>query len=254
MNIVINNKYESLRAFVEGLHEGVFEREGTTLFEGRNRVKAFDTADGRVVVKKYKRPGLINRVVYTFFKHTKAHRAYYNALELEMRGIETPAPVAFVEVKEGGLVRDTYFVSGYTDWPALSTVTAELRDENSPELDAFARFAANLHEKGVNHKDFNINNILFDKNAAGGYAFALIDINRMKFMRMGRGACVTNFVRFCSSAAADRQVMRAVMHKYALVRGWDLERCTARLARQLDAFEFRRKTRKALKRFIKGRL
>lgn len=42
-------------------------------------------------------------------------------------------------------------------------------------LEAFARFTVQLHEKGIEHRDFNHGNILWERTPAGAYRFQLID-------------------------------------------------------------------------------
>ena len=63
----------------------------TTLYKGRNTVKSF-CVDGRtLVVKHYKRPNPVQRVAYSFFKKSKAARAYLFAAMLRERDSTRPA-------------------------------------------------------------------------------------------------------------------------------------------------------------------
>lgn len=65
MKILINPKYEYLRPFVEKLTRPIFfTRHGTTLHDGRNRIKLFEADRVKLVVKSYERLPLFNRFVY----------------------------------------------------------------------------------------------------------------------------------------------------------------------------------------------
>lgn len=48
-------------------------------------------------VKRYRVPIFINRIAYTFFRKSKACRAYNNAFEVIKRGFETPESIAYIE-------------------------------------------------------------------------------------------------------------------------------------------------------------
>ena len=89
-------------------------------------------------------------------------------------------------------------------------------------LDAFARFTALLHEKGVCHEDFNQTNILwrFDE-ATGEYRFQLIDINRMKFHArpLRPDECMINLRRLSCPAVA----FLYILDRYAETKRWDID-------------------------------
>ena len=64
-------------------------------------------------IKRFRRPLLVNRIAYTFFRPTKAQRAYENALILESKGINTPTAVAYIIRSQMGLIADSYLVTLY---------------------------------------------------------------------------------------------------------------------------------------------
>ncbi|MCQ2096176.1 MAG: LPS kinase Kdo/WaaP [Bacteroidaceae bacterium] len=207
-----------------------FEQEGRVLFSGRNVIKAM-TLDGReVVVKRFRRPGLFQKVIYTFFRKTKAYKAYHNALTLRGLGFCTPEPIRYEETRRAGLIDYCYFVSGHDDNPPLEDLTD--RDDWNKELAlSFARFVADLHDKGVIHRDLNDTNVRFERRecAYGDYAFSLIDINRMDFHDEGGAVplaeCLDNLTRF----TGRMDLFEFVVREYAKVRGLDVE-ATARKA------------------------
>ena len=98
MKITVNPGMEHLRQFVRQLPE-LFPASGEVLHDGRNQIRAFDIGGERLVVKRYKRPSAFNAVMYSFFRKSKARRAYEHALRLRELGIDTPEPVALNQMR-----------------------------------------------------------------------------------------------------------------------------------------------------------
>lgn len=107
MKITVNPGMEHLRQFVRQLPE-LFPASGEVLHDGRNQIRAFDIEGERLVVKRYKRPSAFNAVMYSFFRKSKARRAYEHALRLRELEIDTPEPVAWSEYRRNGLITETY--------------------------------------------------------------------------------------------------------------------------------------------------
>lgn len=138
-----------------------------------------------MVVKRYGHLTFFNRVVYGFLRKSKAERAYRHAERLRRLGIDTPEEIAFAEIRWRGLLRESYFVSAYSDYRPLRPVT-ELYSQTQQAreiLDALSEFLSRMHGAGVLHKDLNIGNILYKDDGWGGYIFQVIDTNRMEFRR-----------------------------------------------------------------------
>lgn len=173
-------------SFVRSLaRPGFFSRNGETLHEGRNTIKRFETDGVRMVVKRYGHLSFFNRLIYGFLRKSKAERAYRHAARLRRLGIDTPEEIAFVEIRRRGLLRESYFVSAYSDYLPLQPIT-ELYSQTQEAraiLDALSEFLFRLHWAGVLHKDLNIGNILYKEDVRGGYVFQVIDTNRMEFRR-----------------------------------------------------------------------
>ena len=178
MKITINPAIRHVQPFIERLPE-VFPVSGEVLHEGRNQIRAFDIGGESLVVKRYKRPHLFNRVMYSFFRKNKARRAYEHALRLRGMGFDTPEPVAWSEYRKDGLIADTYFVSRRSELtPLPQTMRRFPAPDTLPVLEAFARFTVRLHEQGICHEDFNQTNILWEYDGtAGNYRFQLIVVN-----------------------------------------------------------------------------
>ena len=153
MKITINPAIRHVQPFIERLPE-VFPVSGEVLHEGRNQIRAFDIGGESLVVKRYKRPHLFNRVMYSFFRKNKARRAYEHALRLRGMGFDTPEPVAWSEYRKDGLIADTYFVSRRSELtPLPQTMKQFPAPDTLPVLEAFARFQPDQYPLGIRRYD-----------------------------------------------------------------------------------------------------
>ena len=246
MPIHINPALEHLRNFAEHLPE-IFDRDGEVLHTGRNTIKAFEVKGEQLAVKRFRRPNLLRAVIYTFFRRSKARRSYEHAVRLRVLGIDSPEPVAWSEYRRHGLLSDSYYVSRRSDYAPLSQTTAHFPAAGTlPVLEAFARFAVSLHEKGVEHRDFNHGNILWTRTAGGACRFQLIDINRMRFEERGLSsrACMINLRRLSCPAVA----FLYILDRYAEARGWNVDDTLLRGTFFRLAFGHRKQLRKRFRR------
>ena len=223
MRIHVNPASDRLRSFAEHLPE-LFENGGEVLHTGRNTIKAFDVGGGyRVAVKRFRRPNLFQAFVYTFFRRSKARRSYEHAVRLRALGIDSPEPIAWSEYRRHGLLSDSYYISRCSDYTPLSQTTGHFPSAGTvPVLEAFARFAGQLHEQGIEHRDFNHGNVLWRRDTAtGAIRFQLIDINRMRFADrpLRPRACMVNLRRLSCPAVA----FLFILYRYAEARGWNID-------------------------------
>lgn len=253
INIPYNN-YAQLVQIIDNLPKS-FESQGDVLWEKRNIIKVLNYEDDRnnlrkIVIKRFKRLNLIQKVVYAIRKH-KARKAYYNALELVKRGVQTPAPVAFVEQRNGLWLTDAYYICEAT---GLKSIEGEVdRDDWNHRLaTAFGQFVAMLHSKGVLHHDLNDTNVLYGTDPAGNYRFEVIDINRMKFYDCGddipEKECIENLTRFTGRIDLFEFVIRA----YASARNLkDTEAFAKRAIAQKRLHDLKWRRRKRFSRLFK---
>lgn len=246
MRIHVNTTTEHLRDFAQRLPE-LFDREGEVLHTGRNTIKAFEVKGEQLAVKRFRRPNLLRAVIYTFFRRSKARRSYEHAVRLRALGIDSPEPIAWSEYRRHGLLSDSYYVSRRSDYAPLSQTTEHFPAAGTlPVLEAFARFAVRLHEKGVEHRDFNHGNILWTRTAGSTYRFQLIDINRMHFEErsLSSRACMINLRRLSCPAVA----FLYILDRYAEARGWDVDDTLLRGTFFRLAFGHRKQLRKRFRR------
>ena len=180
MNKIINPQYKHLEAHLLDVVNGNYTP--AHVFCNRRNVVEKVMIDGKpYVVKRFKRPSLINRVAYLVRK-SKARRAYEYALQLLECGVSTPVPVAYFETRKNGLYDKACFISEYTPNKLLETVYTEnvSAEKRNGILRACLDFLSGLHAKGIVPMDLNAGNVFYAEKD-GGYEFSLIDINRMKF-------------------------------------------------------------------------
>ncbi len=246
MKIVINPAYSSVSDFIKSLPT-TFHQSGEIIYKGRNEIRKFDVENYTFAVKAYKLPILFNRFIYTFFRTTKACRAYEHALHLLHEGISTPVPVAYLETKRGGLFSYGYFVSVLESHEyTLHTLWQIDEEEQKKVLKEFAQFSLKLHEKRILHLDYSPGNVLITQQDQG-YNFSLIDLNRMKFCTLGRKGSLHNFERMLW----DEPKFVYFISQYAQLRGWSVDETVSEALKYRVEFEERIKRRKAMKQLIK---
>jgi hypothetical protein len=162
----------------------------------RNEIKKFEIKGEYYNIKKFKTPNIFQSLVYRFIRPSKAKRSFEYGSKLLSLGINTPAPVAYLERISLGL-KDSYYVSKHLDydfdfrtlihnpkWPNRDIILAQ-----------FAAFTFKLHENNINFLDHSPGNTLIVEAKQGKFDFYLIDLNRMRFQKMDLHARMKNFRR-----------------------------------------------------------
>lgn len=214
--IIVNPKYEYLRSWIESIPSR-FESEGNTIYHLRNLIKVFGAPDGlNINVKRYHKPAFINKLVYTFgLREPKGMRAYRNPEYLLSCGIDTPDPVAYIEEFQGGLLAYSYFLSIQCDYPHTMYDVGNAPVGTYEDIAvALAGFAADMHEKGIMHKDFTPGNVLWTKEN-GEFKFSIIDTNRMYFGPVSFDIGLRNIIKFWG----PKEFARILFSTYATLRG-----------------------------------
>lgn len=183
MHSIINPRYLDLQEFLTSLPD-TFDSltPDRILRSGRNEVRQFTVGNRIIVVKNFRKFSALNRVVYGSMRMSKAMRAYYNALHLLALGINTPEPIAAIDVRRFGVLAQSFYVYAYSDYAEMHELLNRYPDKRlEPLLNVLTDFILDVHDKGVLHEDLNIMNILYRDCGSGVYDFQLIDVNRMDF-------------------------------------------------------------------------
>lgn len=237
MKIVIDKKFESMADFIGLLPAMMRAGKGETVYDGRNQVARFRHEGCVFMVKRFKRVNAIQKMVYSFFRKSKAERAYLFAEEFSRRGIDTPQRVAYMEETSAGLFDVGYFVSLETPGTETSLLLREVQDYPPQLAQAVVQQIVLMHSKGILHGDLNLSNFLCTEDA-GGYHFAMIDINRSQFCDgvPSDDTCLNNLVRLTHR----RDLYEDLIRRYAVLRGWDADSTARKALSLLDHFENRK--------------
>lgn len=231
MKIVINQRYEFLRPFIEALPE-VFDTMGGIIYKGRNILKRYDVDGLSLVVKSFKKPHLINRFVYTSIRPSKASRSYHVAEELLKRGVVTPEPIAYIEERNFGLKR-SFYVTRETLWKREMREFWHIPEIGDREfiLRAFGIFTGEMHKKNVLHLDYSPGNILFDVIDGLPY-FTVVDVNRVRFGKITEEEGYKNFERLW----LPNHTFVIIAKAYADYMGYDTHTAIERICYYKDCF------------------
>jgi hypothetical protein len=183
MLLKIHPKFESHQvAIAENIEH--FDTSGILFVDGqRNKIKLFELGATTINVKSFKVPNFINRIVYRFFRKSKARRSFEFANLLLEKGILTPQPIAFAEdIETFGFGRSFYICEHLkVDLTFRELVEIDNYPDYHNILNQFMQFCFLLHEKGIEFLDHSPGNTLIKKVGEGKYDFFLVDLNRMNF-------------------------------------------------------------------------
>jgi serine/threonine protein kinase len=216
----INSKHQAFTNFLLDIKSYFFENT-QTIHKARNELKIINYNGLDSVVKSFKTPHLLNRVVYTFFRDSKAKKSYEYSLRI---GDFTPQPIGYIEFFENFLLKESYFISEQFKYDF--TIREPLLDanfENREEIfKAFGRFTYELHKANILHQDYSPGNILIKKEN-GIFLFKIVDINRMEFRKLNLNERLKNF----SKLWASEEALTIMLKEYAQVSKEDEKQCVS---------------------------
>jgi GT2 family glycosyltransferase len=234
----MNTKYLD---FFKSIRE-YFRSSENSIHKARNEIKVVDYKDQEFVIKSFKVPHLINKLVYTFFKDSKAKKSYENSVKI----IDfVPRPIGYIEFKKNGLIHDSYFVSENFKYDL--TIREPLLDENYENKEQifkeFAEFTYRLHEQGIFHLDYSPGNILIKKENSS-YTFKIVDINRMQFKSLTLEQRLLNF----SKLWAKDDDLKIIVKEYSKIIKEDEDKCIELALK----YSQKHKDKKNFKKRLKG--
>ncbi len=163
-------------------------------------------------------------------------------------GIDTPAPVAWIECKDGLTLRESYYISREVPvegdlryWERLSPTARDTL------LQAYAAFMVKLHERGVLHHDLSPGNVIWTRDSDGTFTFRLVDLNRMSFYN--RPLHVKQRLSNFRNINELPEETHRLAHFYALAAGYEPEEFAERAVRVL---EDQKKSKARLRRLKKA--
>ena len=188
----INPKTEDFLEFLQEIDK-YFKTNSQTIHKARNELKIIPYNNMETVVKSFKIPNILRRIIYTFFRDSKAKKSYEYSLKI---GDFTPQPIGYIEFYKNSLLERSYFIAKKFEYDF--TIREPLLDDNFKDkekiLEAFATFTYKLHNNNILHKDYSPGNILIKKEGEN-FTFKIVDINRMEFRELNLQERMQNFAK-----------------------------------------------------------
>ncbi|MCY4186085.1 MAG: hypothetical protein OXC82_00675 [Rhodobacteraceae bacterium] len=176
-----------------------------------------------IVVKRFRTPGWLRGYVDLNLRISKALRSMNNANRLLELGILTPDPIGCIECLEFNCMRQSYYISRF--WEQNYRLSTLLYQGISSGVDQqiiigeLASFTAKQHDRGILHLDYNPGNIL-TRLEGDKIEFALVDLNRIRFGRLGWKERISGLVRLTLLP----EKMRMMGKYYSEIYGVDQEK------------------------------
>jgi serine/threonine protein kinase len=205
---LIHSSYQPLANEIERY----FAQSNTLLQDDRNTIKEVVFNNEILVVKSYKQPNWLRGFIYTYFKKTKAWRAYQYGLKIAKF---TPSVIARIENFQP-LLRKSYLICQKfeADFDIRSPLLDKSFNDRKQIFKQFSGFVYQLHQNNILHNDLSPGNILIKKNQQN-YEFKIIDINRMHFKALSIKDKAKNFNKLW----ADDDDLALILQTYAKLSG-----------------------------------
>ena len=180
----------------------------------RNKIKIFKSNEQLINVKSFQIPIVINKIVYRYFRKSKAKRSFENAQILIKKNIGTPEPVAYYEQHNLLGLGKSYYASEHliTDLTFRELINIPDYPDHENILRQFTYFCFTMHEQGIEFLDHSPGNTLIKKAIDGLYNFYLVDLNRMRFHQfMNLDMRLTNLQRL----TPKKEMIEVMSDEYA---------------------------------------
>ncbi len=201
---ILNNNYKTFKI---SAIKNIFEESNMFLHNERNKIKKISINSVDFVVKSFKIPNTLNRIIYTFFKDSKAKKSYNNSLRL---GDFCPQPVGYLEFYKSKLLEKSFYISENFEFDF--TIREPLLEVDFPEkreiFREFAKFCFKLHKQNIIHLDFSPGNILIKKGET--FEFKIVDVNRMRFQKLSLNQRALSFAKLW----AKEEDLKIILNEY----------------------------------------
>ena len=250
MKYLIHNKFKDFQERIVFFIDH-FLIEGKILVNGqRNIIKLFEFEEITLSIKSFKKPNLINKIVYRYFRKSKARRSFEFASKLMEMQIGTPQPVAFFENYDFIGLKDSYYVCEHLEnvFEFREIVQNEAFENRDFIIRKFAQFTFEMHEKGIEFLDHSPGNTLIRKNNDGSYSFFLVDLNRMQFHE------TMNFqtrMKNLSKITHKKDMIAVMSNEYAKLSDDDENTVFETMWKLTSDFQYRFHRKKRIKKKLK---
>jgi hypothetical protein len=229
-----------------------FESKGENLVNGnRNLIKIFKLIDNSTInIKSFKKPNLINKIAYKYFRKSKAKRSFEYASKLMEMQIGTPKPIAFFENFDVVGLNESYYVCEHLEnvFEFRAIVQNEEFENRVEIIRQFTKFTFQLHQNGVEFLDHSPGNTLIKDNKDGTYSFYLVDLNRMKFHE---SIDFETRMKNLSHLTPQKDMIVSMANEYAKLSGEKEQNVFETMWKYTSDFQFRYHRKKRIKKKLK---
>ena len=216
----------------------------------RNAIKLFELGNDLISIKSFKKPNIINKIAYRYFRKSKARRSFEFASKLIEMKIGTPQPVAFFENYDFIGLKESYYACEHLEqvFEFREIVQNEAFENRDFIIRNFTKFTFEMHEKGIEFLDHSPGNTLIRKNSDGTYSFFLVDLNRMKFHE------ILDFqtrMKNLSKITHKKDMIAVMSNEYAKLSGEDETTIFETMWGLTADFQYRFHRKKRLKKKLK---
>ena len=249
-NFKINNNFNSIKELILE-HILQFNSSGKYFVQGqRNAIKLFEIDGITLNIKSFKKPNLVNKIAYRYFRKSKARRSFEYASKLMDLGIGTPKPIAYFENFDFIGLNDSYYVCEHLENVFEFRALVQNEDFNKREsiIRQFVEFSYQMHQKGVEFLDHSPGNTLIKDNNDGTYSFYLVDLNRMKFHE---SIDFQSRMKNLSHLTPQKEMIVIMANEYAKLSGEMEQNVFETLWKFTSDFQFRYHRKKRIKKKLK---
>lgn len=250
MKKIFHPDYEYLQPQFDSLLEN-FKTSGELIgSEKRNIIKVF-TVDGLSInIKSFKKPNLLNALIYGYVRKSKAQRSFEYAQILLSKEIGTPQPFAYYENKTALGLSESFYFSLQQDVDLMFRNL--IFEPDYPNRDEIIKQSANfffkIHQLGIEFIDNTAGNTLIKKVADNTYSFYLVDLNRMNFHdSLSLNQRVRNIAKLTNNSYINKVFSEAYAPLFGVDAGTFYELLMKESNRFLEDFNRRKKIKKRLK-------
>jgi hypothetical protein len=221
------------------------------LQKARNLIVKCKLSNGEyIVIKSFKKPNLINKIVYRYFRKSKARRSFEYASRLMDLGIGTPNPIAYYENFDFFGLNESYYVCEHLEDVFEFRTLVQNQDFNKREIiiRQFVEFSYLMHQQGVEFLDHSPGNTLIKDNKDNTYSFYLVDLNRMKFHE---SIDFHTRMKNLSHLTPQKDMIVTMANEYAKLSGENEQNVFETLWKYTSDFQFRYHRKKRIKKKLK---
>lgn len=250
MKIILAAPYQYLESEIRSVPKLFETGEGELVYAGRNTLRRFLFQGVPVMVKRFKRANPVQQIAYTFFRKTKAERAFLYAKAYRKRGIRTPEEIAYIEEQEHGLFTVGYFVCIASPDARVFDALVPVADYDRLLASGLAAQIVQMHNAGILHKDLNLGNFLYHLDKDSRYVFTVLDINRTVFVGRDLGNDDMLLKNLCT-ITVRQDLFEYIIDAYLRARCWEAKEIKLRIFRFWQKEQKRQARKQKMKQLFK---